>query len=822
MAEVITRLRVESSEYDNKIKRAQEGLLHMESACRKVGGTLAVLEKDEKAFVESLGSMETVSKTARGRLSELTTAFTELSMQYKRLTDEEKNGDFGRALSGSLELLRTRIADTRGQLADTNRELNGTPGILDQLTSRLTVNVDAMKLFNMGLQAAGMALDVVKDAFFQSESNIDEWGRTVKGAEGAYDVFLDTLNNGNWSSFFDNLDTAIKGGRDLYDTLDRLGSVKSNNQAAIAIVQARIQQLRVLQQQGKDVTAEIEKATQELKSLQGEGVNAGRAAGRKTILNTLQNEVNSNNTTGTQVSESQLRLATNRLLKEGQSYFDEMAAIVRMYEGDVNNQSLSATRIGSPTTGFNTTAASPVFDLSKLKPLEQEQYLIAKAITEGETRIQEGIGIFAQAVAEAGQSAREEFRGNRYAAQGSGGGGRSGSGNGTGKTREESEESQNQKKITDLTREYQRLADVSKSATGEELVATDERMTAITKEIEALQKRNAVLKEYADIAQGKMVPQSAIDPTNLPAAAPTDYQIVKSSAMEDPGDKVVTGLSLKGIGEMTSQLQTAVQNIDIGSPILANLQRSLADSTTLGTLMKTALENGLDMSGLDFSGLKEQIAHGLDIPDEVFQELQAKINDMLASMGIEPIELDFRAGGDVAKNAKETKAAWSAAASAISSAGSALQNMENPAAKVAGIVMQAVANIALGFAQATASPATGAAGVFGWIAAVTAGLATMTATIASIKSATKGGFAQGGIVPGNSYSGDNLRTSDYGINSGELVLTKAQQGNLAGQLSERENGNMGNVMTSISAEQIRVVLRNGASRRGRTVAEWLG
>ena len=58
----------------------------------------------------------------------------------------------------------------------------------------------------------------------------------------------------------------------------------------------------------------------------------------------------------------------------------------------------------------------------------------------------------------------------------------------------------------------------------------------------------------------------------------------------------------------------------------------------------------------------------------------------------------------------------------------------------------------------------------------------MISTIAAIKSATSGGFANGGIVPGNSFSGDNLRTSDYGINAGELILNRAQQGSIASQL----------------------------------------
>ena len=125
MADVITRLKLESSEYDSKIKRATQGLLQMEQECRKVGGTLAILEKDQLEFVKGLGQMETVSKNARGRLGELTQAYTELSMQYKRLTDEEKNGDFGKALSASLEQLKTRIGETKTQLGDITKEMNG-------------------------------------------------------------------------------------------------------------------------------------------------------------------------------------------------------------------------------------------------------------------------------------------------------------------------------------------------------------------------------------------------------------------------------------------------------------------------------------------------------------------------------------------------------------------------------------------------------------------------------------------------------------------------------------------------------------------------
>lgn len=153
MADVITRLKVESTEYDSKIKRASQGLLQMEQACRKVGGTLAILEKDELEFVKGLGKMETVSKDARGQLNELTKAFTDLSLQYKRLTDEEKQGDFGKALSASLDQLKTRIQDTKKDLADVTKEINGTNGkfgefgsIIDGIGHKMGVSANITEL----------------------------------------------------------------------------------------------------------------------------------------------------------------------------------------------------------------------------------------------------------------------------------------------------------------------------------------------------------------------------------------------------------------------------------------------------------------------------------------------------------------------------------------------------------------------------------------------------------------------------------------------------------------------------------------------------
>ena len=165
MADLIARLKLESGEYDSKIKRATQGLLQMEQECRNVGGTLAVLEKDQKDFVQALGRMETVSKTARGRLSELSSAYTDLAVQYRRLTDEEKKGDYGKALNSSLTQLKGRLNDAKKELAEVESEMKGASSagidfnsVLASLGQRFGINSELMGALTTGTIATTAAV----------------------------------------------------------------------------------------------------------------------------------------------------------------------------------------------------------------------------------------------------------------------------------------------------------------------------------------------------------------------------------------------------------------------------------------------------------------------------------------------------------------------------------------------------------------------------------------------------------------------------------------------------------------------------------------
>lgn len=241
MADVITRLRLESGEYDNKIKRATQGLLRMEEECRRVGGTLGILEKDQKQYVESLGRMETVSKSARGRLSELTKAYEELAVQYRRLTDEEKNGDFGKALQRSLGELKERIGETKEQLKEVKDEMDDTGegsdelgGILDELAGKFGLSTKALGALGVALAAVTAAVKVAKDAFQQNEELVDDWGRTMEQATLLYEGFLVSLNTGDISGFLERINQITYAAAEAYNALDELGTFNAFNQINLA------------------------------------------------------------------------------------------------------------------------------------------------------------------------------------------------------------------------------------------------------------------------------------------------------------------------------------------------------------------------------------------------------------------------------------------------------------------------------------------------------------------------------------------------------------------------------------------------------------
>ena len=162
--------------------------------------------------------------------------------------------------------------------------------------------------------------------------------------------------------------------------------------------------------------------------------------------------------------------------------------------------------------------------------------------------------------------------------------------------------------------------------------------------------------------------------------------------------------------------------------------------------------------------------------------------------------------------AKQQKMAMGLASQAVSNLGAAFQNMDDPGAKAAGTVMQAIASLALGFAQASVTARL--LGPFGWVAWLAAGTAALATTISTVHNLT--GYAQGGIVDGNSYSGDNIPIM---ANAGEVVLTRAMASNLASSLQDNGMQNM-NIAGRIKGTDIILAIDRSLKIEGKQLLTW--
>ena len=113
---------------------------------------------------------------------------------------------------------------------------------------------------------------------------------------------------------------------------------------------------------------------------------------------------------------------------------------------------------------------------------------------------------------------------------------------------------------------------------------------------------------------------------------------------------------------------------------------------------------------------------------------------------------------------------------------------------------------ALGIGNATSQSA--AAGPFGWVQIPVAVAAVASAFMSAPK------FANGGIVPGTSYSGDKVMSY---LNSGEMVLNAGQQARLFAMLNGASSAGGGAVEFEIRGDKLVGVLNNYNRRRAKVV-----
>ena len=819
MVNSILKLKVESEEYDAKLKKAAEGIRHLAEVAHKGGGELTGLEKAELDYIKALGDMETKSRTAAGSTRELENAFKELTVIYNNLNDVEKADEGGKALAASLEKLKQRTIDAKSQLDAATKSLQSNESAgqsnssaLEQLASKFTVNIDALKLFNIGLQALDAALGVAKDAFFSSETNVDEWGRTVESAKGIYEGFLQSINTGDISGFLNNINQITAAAREAYNALDELGTRQTILNPERAKLQARSTELKAtIRREGAD-SAAGKAAAAELKALE------------KPLTEAWKTESKLNRDAFTALVKE--RLAEGGINLNQKSF----NAFMKTFSDDKAFQQLRQNAKGSLTTGTYGNAGITATKITDTRNTEQK---LMDLFTD-EWR-QANSGYLTAAYNAQGSAASTMLGDARYLKGGKGG---SGSGNGSPKQEIQFADDSimaQEKLVQKLTQDWKTASAAVKDDYKKQL---DEAQTTLNKMLGkvpepvvpgSLKAYQEQLKESQSDLQGMRE-----DLLRLKEAGAEPMEIaVKEDEIQDAIDNIST--IEKKIDELNGKSANISINIgdeagsfDIGESMMEKLRDEIAasaenaDMSTITEFIKQGIENGVDSADMTYIGQKliQRMTNGDDIDPSDMEDFLATMKEKLQGIIDEEewpkIEIAVKTGDLTAIQeftkrvqvaSKTAEDGWKHAASAISTLGSALNQIEDPMAKVVGTIAMAVAQVAEAAGKAINAKDTTSSG-WAWIGAAAAITATMVSTIATIHSATK--FADGGIVPGSTMSGDQIPAL---LNAQEVVLNHAQVGNLAAQL-EGGSSQGGQPNVRIEGEDLWITLNNYTQRSG--------
>lgn len=993
MADNILRLKVDSTEYDNKLKRASDALTRYAEGARKCGGTLEVVEKDTLAYTRALGNMETVSRTAKGKLSEMVKAFTDLSMQYKQMTAEEQNSPFGRALAQSLDTLKNRINNYKSQLNEVGRSIGEVEtksmnfkDVLGVVGDKLGANGNIMSLVTTGhigmaaaIGAGVTAVVKMTEAFAEYNEELEknenittvttglkgpEAGEMTESAEALAKVygvdFRDVINAANTlmtqfgktgeesvQLIREGLQGMIEGDgpkllsmiqqyapafRDAGISASELVAIIHNSEGGIftaanmnAIVMG-IKNIRLMTNatnealakigvDGEAITKKLNDGTmtifeamqlvltklQETKAgsqAAGEvmqtifgrqGVSAGQNIAK--AINTLNLNLEETKKQTGEIGEKNDELYTatlklNKAIKEcfGVESFasfkkaikadviDMLAKVVDIINGIKqgfknipNNWRLqppthaNLSPHGSPgNSGNNRPRTSNNANGGGKKPVSHTVARLGNGqiVHAGETvngyyyswNPQRGRMV---ATRVGRQTTPKKSNDSIFVTPHTISHTSKSTGHHTTHTttpkvstiKPAIEEEELTKKISALTEEY--------------VKATDERRAAIRQEISTAQTRIAEIKKLKDEAQGKLKIEVPVDYSKLTEANITAY-----------------------LGNLKKQIEAS----DIDSATFDKLTEKLKDATAIKSVVQLALQNGIDTTELDASGIWAKLFSEDGVKDEDLQSFVDSVNRKLEAKGLGTVHINAK--GDVEEDEKPTpeksdiekfssafdniKEGWndiSGIGDGIESMTQALEGNGNAWEKLSAIIngflrigegitgfvklvdKMGAATKAAGAASASASKAaaagkaseaaanagaatTGAADTMASatagaaklpfpasLAAIAAAVAATVGIIAVISSLTKG-FHHGGVVhaalgavvPGGNYSGDLVPAM---LNSGELVLNQAQQGNLASQLNDAGTLRNLQLTTQLNGEDILLAIDNHGRRTGK-------
>ena len=786
----VLELAVGTGKWDAGLKKAKSALDNFTQAN---GGLQQALDKESQKmqkFVQMMGGMESTAKTAKGQMNDYKSTIEQLTMQYNRMTEAQKKV-IGQDYLQAIEQMKQKYQSVNEEIQEMNRSLNnvklpdmkdGGGGLFSGLGDKMS---GALQVFagNMLTKAAGAVANLGSEIFSSVQQGV-ELARQGEGIRIAFERLgrgdiLDGLRQATHGTVTDlELMKAAVKFNDFKLPLDELGTMlafaqqkaKDTGQSVDYMVDSIVtglgrKSLMILDNLGLSAT--------EVKERMAETGDMTKAVG-DIIREQMAKAGDYVETAADRATQANVNLQ-NKMEELGRKFAPLQEASDNLWTSmKIGIMDI----IGGPLTDF----------LNKLT--EAGRMASAYGVLGGNAKVGRMTANLS--------SAREENRQSIY-------------------------QQQQQQFWRYINPREQQIRDIRAWQSGQRGEALQGRINAITEKYGSLD----ITKIQAEVdAAKKMLAdyQQAAKQILQPIKQEITPAITTSGGAKGGGGR--SGRSSSG---SKSEPTIAPDSIAAQQKLVADLTRQWneAGAEVRNQYVQPLIEAESKLKEMrDQQALMKEQAQGKllgDTPDgkgiEVpisssasFEEWMNGVKEQLANLKIDPIEIPIETA---TKDVKAIAKAASVTADVVGSIGDAFNAIEDPAAKVMGTVMQAIASVALGYAQATVEATS--MGPWAWVAFAASGLATMLSTISAIHSAT--GYAEGGIIKGNSYSGDNIGgmvdgSQLVGLNAGEVVLNASQQNMLAQNL-QGAGGNTVRVIGTLRGNDIVLAVDRSLQASGR-------
>ena len=170
MADVITRFKLETTQYDSKLRDASKGLAEYTRRATQAGNEFGKFTQANVEAARALGTITPSANNAKDKVKELVTAFNDAAKAYNALTKEQQQSDFGKAMAQSIGQLSQKIREAKSEMYDLDKTIKDVhsgglfSGLGDKMSGALQVfggNV-MTKIAGMGVGLANEMADAVK------------------------------------------------------------------------------------------------------------------------------------------------------------------------------------------------------------------------------------------------------------------------------------------------------------------------------------------------------------------------------------------------------------------------------------------------------------------------------------------------------------------------------------------------------------------------------------------------------------------------------------------------------------------------------------